>query len=61
MRLACHGLDAADNDFIIGLLGADLAPLSKLVETMRSTEQTADWLERLGPFFVGRKTWQSGE
>lgn len=59
IRLACHGLDAADNDFVIGLLGAHLAPLSKLVETMRSTEQTAEWLDRLGPFFVGRKTWQS--
>lgn len=59
IRLACHGLDAADNDFVIGLVGPQLAPLSKLVETMRATEQTSNWLDRLGPFFVGRKIWQS--
>jgi len=60
IRLACHGLDQADNDFVIALLGPDLAPLSKVVEAMRKTKQTANWLERLGPFFVGHKAWQSG-
>jgi len=60
IRLACHGLDRYDNDFVIGLLGAELAPLSKLVETMRKTTQTSTWIERLGPFFVGKKVWQSG-
>jgi chlorite dismutase len=59
VRLACHGLDKNDNDFVIGLLGKDLAPLSKLVEAMRKTQQTALYLERLGPFFVGRAVWQS--
>jgi len=59
IRLACHGLDRHDNDFVIGLVGAELAPLSKLVETMRKTTQTSQWLERLGPFFVGKKVWQS--
>jgi Chlorite dismutase len=59
VRLACHGLDKSDNDFVIGLLGKDLAPLSKLVEAMRKTQQTALYLERLGPFFVGRAVWQS--
>lgn len=59
VRLACHGLDAQDNDFVIGLIGERLAPLSKLVETMRKTEQTSTYLDRLGPFFVGRKIWQS--
>jgi len=59
IRLACHGLDQADNDFVIALLGRDLAPLSKVVEAMRKTKQTANWLERLGPFFVGHKAWQS--
>ncbi|NBC11051.1 MAG: hypothetical protein GVY24_04845 [Planctomycetes bacterium] len=59
IRLACHGLDRNDNDFVIGLTGAELAPLSKLVETMRPTKQTSTWIERLGPFFVGRKVWHS--
>ncbi len=59
VRLACHGLDKSDNDFVIGLLGKDLAPLSKIVEAMRKTQQTALYLERLGPFFVGRAVWQS--
>ena len=59
IRLACHGLDAQDNDFVIGLTGRQLGPLSKLVETMRQTQQTSTYLERLGPFFVGRVAWQS--
>jgi len=59
VRLACHGLDPNDNDFVIGLVGARLQPLSALVQTMRGTEQTAEYIERLGPFFVGRAVWQS--
>ena len=59
IRLACHGLDKSDNDFVVGLLGKDLYPLSKIVEAMRKTQQTALYLERLGPFFVGRAIWQS--
>jgi len=55
LRLACHGVDRADNDFVIGLFGKELAPLSKIVETMRSTVQTSTYLEKLGPFFVGKK------
>ena len=59
IRLACHGLDRNDNDFVIGLIGKELYPLSKIVETMRKTQQTSLYLERLGPFFVGRAVWQS--
>jgi len=59
IRLACHGLDRDDNDFVVGLIGKDLYPLSKIVETMRKTQQTSLYLERLGPFFVGRATWQT--
>ena len=59
IRLACHGLDKGDNDFIVGLVGKDLYPLSAIVQAMRKTQQTALYLERLGPFFVGRAIWQS--
>lgn len=59
VRLACHGLDKYDNDFIIGLLGPELFPLSAVVQEMRKTEQTSQYLDRLGPFFVGRVFWQS--
>ena len=59
IRLACHGLDKDDNDFVIGLIGKELFPLSALVQTMRKTQQTSLYLERLGPFFVGRAVWQS--
>jgi chlorite dismutase len=59
IRLACHGLDKSDNDFIVGLIGKDLYPLSAIVQTMRKTQQTSLYLERLGPFFVGRAVWQS--
>lgn len=59
IRLACHGLDKDDNDFVVGLIGKDLYPLSAIVQAMRKTQQTALYLERLGPFFVGRALWQS--
>ena len=60
IRLACHGLDRDDNDFVVGLLGPELHPLSIIVQRMRKTKQTSLHLERLGPFFVGRVAWQSG-
>jgi len=59
IRLACHGLDHDDNDFIVGLVGKELFPLSAIVQAMRKTQQTALYLERLGPFFVGRAVWQA--
>ena len=58
VRLACHGLDRDDNDFVIGLVGKELFPLSAVVQSMRRTQQTALYLDRLGPFFVGRAIWQ---
>lgn len=60
VRLACQGLDPFDNDFVIGLLGKDLHPLSHVVQSMRSTTQTGRYMEKMGPFFVGRKVWQLG-
>jgi Chlorite dismutase len=59
IRLDCHGLDKLDNDFVVGLIGKDLHPLSHIVQSMRRTQQTSLYLERLGPFFVGRAVWQS--
>lgn len=59
IRLACHGLDKNDNDFVIGLLGPELHPLSSIVQRMRKTKQTSLHLESLGPFFVGKAVWQS--
>lgn len=59
VRLACFGLDRDDNDFVIGLVGRDLHPLSYVVQRMRSTEQTSRYVEKLGPFFVGRTHWQA--
>jgi hypothetical protein len=59
VRLACHGLDIRDNDFVIGLIGKDLHPLSHLVQTMRKTLQTSQYLQTLGPFFIGHVVWQS--
>lgn len=54
VRLACHGLDAKDNEFVIGLVGKSLHPLSHVVQAMRTTRQTAEFIEQMGPFFVGR-------
>ncbi len=59
IRLACHGLDAHDNDFVIGLVGKDLHPLSHIVQTMRTTVQTSQYLQTLGPFFIGHVVWQA--
>ena len=59
IRLACFGLDKNDNDFVIGLLGHELFPLSAIVERMRKTRQTSQYLTDLGPFFVGKAIWQS--
>jgi chlorite dismutase len=54
VRLACHGLDQADNEFVIGLIGKTLHPLSHVVQRMRSTRQTSEYIVQMGPFFVGK-------
>jgi len=58
VRLACHGLDANDNEFMIGLVGKDLHPLSHVVQAMRSTRQTSEFITQMGPFFVGRAAFR---
>ena len=60
VRLACHGLDANDNEFVIGLIGQELHPLSHVVQTMRATEQTSEYIQAMGPFFVGRVQFRRG-
>lgn len=59
VRLACHGLDTNDNEFVIGLIGKNLHPLSHLVQTMRRTRQTSEFMQQMGPFFLGHAYWQS--
>ena len=54
IRLACHGMGGEDNDFIIGLLGQELFPLTAIIQRMRKTKQTSQYLEKLGPFFAGK-------
>lgn len=58
IRLACHGLDANDNEFVVGLVGKELYPLSHVVQAMRKTRQTAEFMEHMGPFFVGHAAWR---
>lgn len=53
VRLACHGLDAKDNEFVIGIVSANLHPISHLVQAMRKTRQTSEFISQMGPFFVG--------
>jgi Chlorite dismutase len=59
VRLACFGLDKNDNDFVIGLIGAALYPLSACVQSMRKTRQTSQYIQSMGPFFVGKAIWRS--
>jgi chlorite dismutase len=58
IRLACHGLDAKDNEFVIGLVAKELHPLSHLVQRMRKTVQTSEYIQHMGPFFVGYAVWR---
>jgi hypothetical protein len=44
---------------VIGLIGKDLFPLSAMVQAMRKTRQTSEFLEKLGPFFIGKAVWQN--
>jgi chlorite dismutase len=59
IRLACHGLDWNDNEFLLGLIGKNLHPLSHVVQTMRRTKQTSEYIVQMGPFFVGHVAWRS--
>ncbi len=59
IRLNCNGLDKDDADFVIGLIGPELHPLSLLVQTMRATRQTSEYVDKMGPFFIGKAVWQS--
>ncbi len=59
VRLACHGLDAKDNEFVIGIVSDKLHPISHLVQTMRKTRQTSEFISQMGPFFVGRVVHRS--
>lgn len=54
VRLACHGLDAHDNEFVLGLVSRDLGAISRLVQDMRKTQQTSRYIQQMGPFFIGR-------
>ncbi len=59
IRLACYGLDKNDNEFVLGIVSPDLHPISHLVQDMRKTQQTARYIQSLGPFFVAKVFFQS--
>lgn len=54
VRLASYGLDRHDNEFVVALVGANLHRLSRLVQQMRKSRQTSEYIQSLGPFFLGR-------
>ncbi len=58
IRLECFGMDPSDNEFVLGLLSPRLDWLSKLVKKMRDTRQTGEFMDSLGPFFVGHTLYQ---
>jgi chlorite dismutase len=43
---------------VIGLVGKELYPLSHLVQRMRKTQQTSEYIQTMGPFFVGYSVWR---
>lgn len=59
IRLACHGLDVNDNDFVIGVLAPELANASLVIQAMRKSLQTMHHLDGLGPFFTGKILFQT--
>lgn len=59
IRLACHGLDKNDNEFVLGIVSPDLFPISRLVQDMRKTQQTGRYMQSMGPFFVGKVLFQT--
>jgi chlorite dismutase len=61
IRLACFGLDKNDNEFVIGLIGKELYPLSHVVQAMRKTRQTSEFIVQMGPFFLGRAVFRAAE
>ena len=58
IRLNCFGLDENDNEFVVGIIGKELHPLSKVIQDMRGTRHTAEFMDTLGPFFLGYKKAQ---
>lgn len=61
VRLKCYGIDEKDNEFVIGLIGKELFPLSRIVEDLRKTEHTSTYMQSLGPFFIGLRIHSSSE
>jgi len=59
IRLDCFGIDSNDNEFLLGLLSERLDWLSRLVKEMRSTKQTGEYMDSLGPFFTGHVIYAS--
>lgn len=59
VRLACHGLDIHDNEFVIGVLAKELHSISRLIQDMRKTTQTSKYIQSLGPFFVGKTFYRN--
>ncbi len=47
VRLACYGLDTHDNEFVLGIVGKELHPLSTLVQEMRKTQQTTKYIQSI--------------
>jgi chlorite dismutase len=52
-------MDQHDNDFVIGLIGKELFPLSACIQAMRRTQQTSHHMQEMGPFFIGKAIWQN--
>ena len=63
IRLACHGLDKHDNDFVVGLVGKELFPLSHVVQSdaqdaadvvvPRTPRSRSSWTRRVAERMAG--------
>ena len=59
VRLACHGLDAEDNEFVNRSRGSGAAPpVASHFQAMRKTRQTSQFIAKMGPFFIGHVAYR---
>ena len=61
IRLDSNGIDAEGNHHVFGLLAGDLLSISELQAGMAGTAQVAQYTEKTGPVFIGRRIWQNPE
>ena len=59
IRLACHGMDKNDNDFVVRPVGRSYRRCRRLCSACAKPSRRRFTWSDLGPFFVGKAIWQN--